>query len=160
MVPAQAFSLLLAAVGVQEATQAVDTPDLAKVLETTPADGVARCRSKDPADIIVCGRPGERYRIDPNVLEAIRSAEAPPVQPPVTADSVNSDCVGPQHCGGGTIPLVGMALTAVRAAAMAAEGDDWREAFRTRLDEYRAYQDARSRQHKGGRVSLGVSAGN
>ena len=35
------------------------------------------------------------------------------------------------------IPLVGMALTALKAAVLASQGEDWREAFKTHPDEYR-----------------------
>jgi hypothetical protein len=49
-----------------------------------------------------------------------------------------------------------MALTGLRAAELAADGDDWREAFRTRPDEYRAYEAARAK--KGG-ISIGIVAG-
>jgi hypothetical protein len=50
-----------------------------------------------------------------------------------------------------------MALTAVKAAVLASQGDDWREAFRTRPDQYRAYEDAKARTS---RISIGVTVGN
>lgn len=114
-----------------------------------------RCTSDDPSTVVVCGKSQRRYRIDPVVLEATREAEAPPPKPKLDATRSES-CIGP-NCGGGMIPLVGMALTAVKAAVLASQGDDWREAFRTHPDEYRAYEDAKARTS---RISIGVTVGN
>jgi hypothetical protein len=113
------------------------------------------CRSDDPTTVVVCGRSQQRYRIDPVVLEATREAEAPPPKPRLDATTAEG-CTGP-NCGGGVIPLVGMALTAVKAAVLASEGEDWREAFRTHPDAYRQYVDAKTRTS---RISIGVTAGN
>jgi hypothetical protein len=108
--------------------------------------------------VIVCGRSRDPYRIDPSVLAASRAAEALPPKPPITGDVPEATCAGPTNCGGGSyVPLVGMALTALKAAELAADGDDWRDAFRTHSDEYQAYQNAKAR--KGG-VTIGVSVGN
>lgn len=114
-----------------------------------------RCKSDDPTVVVVCGRSQQRYRIDPVVLEATREAEAPPPKPTLDATTAEG-CVGP-NCGGGTIPLVAMALTAVKAAVLASQGDDWRDAFRTHPDAYRQYEDAKARTS---RISIGVTAGN
>jgi hypothetical protein len=114
-----------------------------------------RCNSDDPGTVVVCGRSQRRYRIDPLVLEATRTSEAPPPKPQLDATTAKA-CTGP-NCGGGVIPLVGMALTAVKAAVLASQGDDWREAFRTRPDQYRAYEDAKARTS---RISIGVVVGN
>ena len=105
--------------------------------------------------VVVCGRSQQRYRIDPVVLEATREAEAPPLKPRLDA-TAPPGCIGP-NCGGGTIPLVAMALTAVKAAVLASQGDDWREAFRTHPDAYRQYEDAKARTS---RISIGVTASN
>lgn len=119
------------------------------------ASSDSRCKSNDPTTVVVCGRSQQQYRIDPLVLEATREAEAPPLKPGLDATTAGG-CIGP-NCGGGMIPLVGMALTAVKAAVLASEGDDWREAFRTHPDEYRAYEDAKARTS---RISVGVTVGN
>lgn len=147
--------LLLALLAAPASAQAV--PDVAQALQDV-GKPQARCTSKDPKEILVCGRSGDRYRIDPVVLQATREAEASPPKPPVTGNVPDAGCVGP-NCGGGTIPLVGMALTAIKAAELAAEGEDWRDAFRTHPDAYQVYQDAQSRQSKGG-ISVGIKAGN
>src|SRR5438067_3349001 len=63
-------------------------------LATPPAP----CTSTDTKAVTVCGRRGERYRIDPVVLATTREAEAPPPKPPLGDGAPDSDCVGPQHC--------------------------------------------------------------
>jgi hypothetical protein len=116
------------------------------------------CKSADASEVIVCGRSRERYRIDPSVLAATRAANALPPKPPITGDVPDASCAGAMNCAGGSyVPLVGIALTALQAAELAADGDDWRDAFRTHPDQYRAYQNAKAK--KGG-VSIGVSVGN
>jgi hypothetical protein len=139
-----AFLLLLAGLAGSTGAVAQDAlppvgPTVASALrEAVPGQTPDRCRSDDPTAVVVCGRSPHRYRIDPDVLAAVRSAEAPPPKPPVTADSAQTACVGPKCGTGGVIPLVAMALTALRAAELAAHGDDWRDAFRTHEDAYRA----------------------
>lgn len=114
-----------------------------------------RCTNDDPATVVVCGRSQQRYRIDPVVLEATREASAAPPKPRLDA-TTEPGCIGP-NCGGGTIPLVAVALTALKAAVLASQGDDWREAFRTHPDAYSQYEDAKARTS---RISIGVTAGN
>lgn len=114
--------------------------------------------ASDPTAVVVCGRSQQKYRIDPNVLAVERAAEAPPPKPSLDA-SQQTACVGP-NCGGGTIPLVGMALTALKAAELAAAGDDWRDAFRTHPDQYRVYEEEKARQAKRPHVGIGVTAVN
>lgn len=114
-----------------------------------------RCRSEDPTTVVVCGRSQQRYRIDPVVLAATRNAEAPPPRPRLDATTAEG-CTGP-NCGGGVIPLVGMALTAAKAAVLASEGEDWRDAFRTHPDAYQVYEDAKARTS---RISIGLTVAN
>ena len=119
------------------------------------ADG---CASKDPSEVVVCGRTQQPYRIDPSVLAADRAANAVPPKLPITGDVQAADCSGQNNCAGGSyVPLVGMALTALKAAELAADGDDWREAFRTRPDEYQAFSQSRAKK---GHVSVGLTVGN
>ena len=126
---------------------------IAKALSDARADTTA-CKSNDPAEVVVCGRSQQRYRIDPQVLAANRAADALPPKPALDA-SRDSSCTGP-NCGGGTIPLVGMALAVLKAAELAVQGDDWREAFRTHPDRYELYQQSEAR--KKARVTIGVTA--
>ena len=117
------------------------------------------CKSDEPDAVVVCGRSQHRYRIDPDVLAAERATEAPPPKPPLTADDAQTACIGAQCGTGGVVPLIPMALKAIEAAELAADGDDWRDAFRTHPDQYSAYEQARQKSSAGG-VTFGVSAGN
>ncbi|MGE5562389.1 MAG: hypothetical protein ACM3ZV_03685 [Bacillota bacterium] len=155
---ALALSLLVAAssADAQQGTSPA-APSLGDALVKAKPGGA--CKPDDPAEVVVCGRSQQPYRIDPGVLAATRAAEAPPPKPPLDA-SADQACVGP-NCGGGTIPLVGMALKAIEAVELAARGDDWREAFRTRPDQYRAYEEAKAKaQQKKGGITVGITAGN
>ena len=138
-------------------------PDLAGALRAESRTGGAACRHANGAEIVVCGRQGSPYRIDPVVLETQRSRDALPPKPPVGADMVaDSGCTGGRGGGctnSGVVPLVGMALAAVKAAELAASGDDWRDAIRTHEDEYRLYQQAEERKAKERGVKIGISAG-
>ena len=137
--------------------QPAPEPSLVGALAAAQPAHAHTCASSDPSEVVVCGRSGLKYRIDPVVLAATRATEAPPPKPELDATHV-AGCVGP-NCGGGTIPLVGMALTALKAAELAAAGDDWRDAFRTHPDSYSVYQDAKSRQSSRPSVSFGIVAG-
>jgi hypothetical protein len=156
--------LLLAGTAASGAAGAQDSstappPSLGEALTKAKSGTAATCKNDDPAEVVVCGRSQQKYRIDPNVLAATRATEALPPKAPLDATGQRA-CVGP-NCGGATIPLVGMALKVIQAVELAAQGDDWREAFRTQADAYRAYQDAKAKEEeKKGRISVGVSAGN
>lgn len=149
--------------GVMLVALLVGTPAAAQQAPASEALGQALDAAKpapsckgDSTQVVVCGRSDHKYRIDPDVLAATRAAEAPPPKPALDA-SQQVACVGP-NCGGGNyVPLVGMALTALKAAELAADGDDWREAFRTHPDQYQAYQ--RAKDGKKGHVSIGIAAG-
>lgn len=147
---------------VSSASAAKDHPADADAIAKALANGTAAhqsCTSDDPGEVVVCGRAGHAYRIDPSVLAATRRAEALPPKPPLDAGGAATPCTGSQCGGGSFVPLIPMALKALKAAELAADGDDWREAFRTRPDQYQAYQRARDAK-KGGGVSVGVTVGN
>ena len=146
-----------AAAGAQQPPQAPPSAMAEALRSAASADATRACDRSNPAEVVVCGRSTPRYRIDPGVLAAERAVETPPAKAPLDA-STDQSCTGP-NCGGGTIPLVGMALTAIKAAELAAQGDDWREAFRMRPDAYGAYEDAKAKQSKKPHVTIGVSAG-
>ena len=109
------------------------------------------------ADIVVCAPGPSRYRIDRDVLEASRAREAPPPKPDLSADAAmpaSTGCVGPNACQGSVVPLVRVALVAAQAAALALSGEDWREALRTKEDEYRLYQERQERRASERRVKV------
>jgi hypothetical protein len=138
------------------ATAQSDPGAVAKALSNEAATKKAQCKSDDPKTVLVCGRSQQRFRIDPAVLAATRAAEAVPPKAALDANSAQT-CTG-SDCGGGNyVPLIGMALTALKAAELAADGDDWRDAFRTRPDQYQAY---RAEQSKKRGISVGVTVGN
>ena len=136
--------------------RSADSPAVASALGRAVANAEPACKSDDPATVVVCGKAQQRFRIDPAVLAATRAAETPPPKPPLDATS-GQPCTGSQCGGGSYVPLIGMALVGLKAAELAAEGEDWREAFRTRPDQYQAYKAEKAR--KGG-VSVGVGIGN
>lgn len=123
-------------------------------------NGSAACKSDNADEVVVCAKPGDRYRIDSSVLEAGRARDALPPKPAPDANRVASNgCVGPASCTGAVVPLVRMALVAARAAALAANGDDWRDAIRTHEDEYRLYQQAEKRRASERKVRIGIAVG-
>lgn len=116
--------------------------------EVAPNASKAACKSAEAEAIVVCGRQGSPYRIDPVVLGAQRAAEAPPGKKSdiAAASKGTMQCVGLNNCGAGTVPLVAAALAAAKAAALAAQGEDWREAFRTGPTGYQRYEQSKSQK--------------
>ena len=133
-----------------------DPAAVAKALSNEAAIPKAECKSDDPKIVVVCGRSQQRFRIDPAVLAATRAAEAVPPKPALDANSAEP-CTGSQCGGGNYVPLIGMALTALKAAELAADGGDWRDALRTRRDQYQAYRAQKSKKQG---LSVGVTVGN
>jgi len=118
----------------------------------------SKCAGSD-VEIVVCGQKGTTaYRIDPAVLSAARSRDAVPEdsRSPQQKADVHSCHDEPSKCqGSGVIPLLPAALKIAQAALLAVEGEDWREPFRTKADEYQLYRQGKAKQK---RVSIGVSA--
>ena len=56
--------------------------------------------------------------------------------------------------------MVSVALTALKAAELAAAGDDWRDAFKTRADQYQVYQEMKQKELDERKVHIGLVAGN
>lgn len=134
-----------------------DPQAMAKALGNVTAGHNLDCKSDDPETVVVCGRSQQqRFRIDATVLAATRRAEALPPKAPLDATGAQP-CTGSQCGGGDFVPLIPIALKALKAAELAIEGDDWREAFRTRPDQYQAYQ---AEQAKKGKISVSITAGN
>lgn len=157
------LSLMLATTAAAQAPDPGATPaNPSSSLTTMPAaPSAGRCTDKDPNAVVVCGRSSERYRIDRSVLEASRAHDAPPPKPQVMADTASdTGCIGGQGCTGGVVPLIGMALVALKAADLAAKGDDWRDALRTHEDEYRLYKQAEERKARERKVRIFPTIGN
>jgi hypothetical protein len=163
MMLAFAIALIAAADTAPAAEPSSLAPAIAGAVRAEVTAAVRACRGDAAsAEIVVCGPGPSRYRIDPDVLAASRVREAPPLRPELSADAAapaSAGCIGPMACQGDFVPLVGMALAAARAVALAANGDDWREALRTRPDEYRLYQERQDRRARERRVRLEVGLG-
>ena len=153
------LSASLSCSGMAAAEESPPSATVAQALRTAVAQRETdSCSPSTPGEVVVCGRSQQRYRIDRDVLAASRAAQTPPPKAPLDASRDNS-CIGP-NCGGGTIPLVGMALAALKAAKLAADGDDWRDAFRTHPDQYRRYEDSKAKRSKKPAIGIGASATN
>lgn len=123
---------------------AAAAPPLRIVLPVTAPGCEAR---PDDDEIIVCGRKGSPYRIDPAVLAGTRAREARDDRRPEQRTTVSTEkCspVGGMSCGENVLPVSAIALTVVTAAVKAAKGEDLRPMLRTRPSEYEAYQHAKS----------------
>ena len=121
--------------------------------------GAIGCPSGADGEVVVCGSPKPKYGPDAAVMDA---ADAP--SPPPSADrretvNVESCGVGTNLCDSGQIPVSAIALAGAKAVIQALKGEDWKEVFRTRPDEYQRYLDARNRRQARARVSVGVGAG-
>lgn len=145
-----------------------ELPAIAAAPPAVVSVAIEPCKSASGDEILVCGerdkRGEDRFRIDANVLAADRAKNALPPKPPAdaTADAstTGNSCVGPNACNEGVIPLVGMALAVAKAAALAAKGEDWRDAIRTHEDEYRLYKEAEERRRKDRGIKIGITVGN
>lgn len=128
------------------------------VIDLTPKP----CTSEQAdADVTVCARRPDDFRIDPGVLAGERALNAPPQDLRTGQQkAIVRDCHAEwTKCqGSGVVPLLPAALKALQAAALAAKGEDWREAFRTKPDEYQAYRAEQERRRPRVSVSVGASA--
>ncbi|WP_152569529.1 MULTISPECIES: hypothetical protein [Sphingomonas] len=150
--------LLMASLASPEPPAAAQPPPPLRI------DVLARpCKDDGDADVTVCARPRDDFRIDPNVLAGQRAREALPVdtRSPQERSQV-ADCtkeVG-QCQGGGVIPILPGVVRTVTAVVLAAKGEDWRQPFRDKPDEYQAYRAYQAEQaRRKSRVSVQVSAG-
>ena len=135
---------------------------------SAPADAkitlVPECTAAKADEILVCAPGRSPYRIDEDELAAIRQREAPPPKPEpdanvAAANAGANGCIGGEGkgCKGGVVPLVAMGLAAAKAAALAAQGDDWRKAIRTQDDEYSRYLAQKRRRDEARKPKFGIS---
>ena len=123
----------------------------------------AGCEQADGDEIVVCAERGEtdRYRIDPALMAVSRTLEKPADRRKPGYQTVGTEQCKPhgiELCPGqDTIPVTAIALKTIQVAALAAKGEDWREALRTRPDEYRLYRQAKAKQGSGKRVSVDLT---
>ena len=150
-----AFLLLLAGPAHIEApaiAQAVD--------EAMHATSGGACPSTVEGEILVCGEKRRTYRVDPVVLAIERAREKGPPKPPLDASTTvaGSDCIGPQKCGDAVLPLVKVALAALKAATLAAKGEDWKDGFRNGPTQYQRYLDEQQRAKARPKVKVTLGA--
>lgn len=108
------------------------------------------CWPAAPGEVVVCGERGTSpYRIDAAVLQAIREKEKAenPRRLSDRSATAESCVVGPNACpGAGAVDLVGPALLVAKSLINAATGEDWREPFRTRPDDYQLHEQAKAQR--------------
>ncbi|QIL03172.1 hypothetical protein G7078_10550 [Sphingomonas sinipercae] len=154
--------LLILAAAIAPASAAFDLAGKSALVAPTES---GKCQAGAPNEVVVCGKREPNYRLDPAALATARARDALPAAPDPTAALANaSPCsagIGPQGCTGkADIDFVAVGLLAAKAAAAAAQGEDWRETFRTRPDEYNEYRAAKDRENrKRPHVTLGFGAG-
>ena len=88
------------------------------------------------------GLSGERYRIDPSVMEASRSADAQAIKP-VNRGAWPEAPFDGEHRAGGTMTLLSLASGAVGVTPLVTSADAWRDVIRTDPDQYQTYDSAR-----------------
>lgn len=119
-------------------------PSLASPLAALRCEG----GKAEAVDVTICGKRRSTYRIEPRVLAADRIVENRPTAirnnlRDVTTPSCHDE---PKKCEGRKIlPLLPVALKTLEVATLAAQGQDWRAALRTRPDGWEAYQNAAKR---------------
>jgi hypothetical protein len=118
-----------------------------------------RCASSGE-EILVCSEPRKTYRVDPVVLAVERELQQGPAKKEVDVSKAHAggDCIGPRKCGDAVLPLVMVALATLKAAKLAAEGEDWKQAFRSGPTEYQRYLDKQARAKKRPKVDVTLGA--
>ncbi len=142
------FLAAVVALSVAAPVLAQESPPNDAVLDLSLA--TKGCRPTGAGEVVVCGKRGtSHYRIDPTVLQVIRekeNAENPP-HPSGPSASAERCPAGVNTCpGAGTIDLIGPLLLIARSLVNAAEGEDWREPFRTRPDHYQPHEQAKAQR--------------
>ena len=117
------------------------------------------CPGGVDGEVVVCGSKEKKYGPDADVMRAADPAPLPPT-PDSRERATAVQCgTGGNLCDSGQIPVTAVALAGAKAVLQAIKGEDWKEVFRTRPDEYQRYLDARQRRQASARVSVGVPAG-
>lgn len=108
------------------------------------------CPPGEAGEVVVCGQRGPSpYRIDPDVLQAMRAKEkaANPPRPPARVAEADPCKVGPTGCPGeGAVDFIRPALVILSTAIKAIQGEDWREPLRTGPDDYQTYSEEKAKR--------------
>ena len=117
------------------------------------------CPSGADGEVVVCGSKEPKYGPDADVTKAAEPAPLPPpAASPKRATTVQCG-TGGNLCDSGQIPVTAIALAGAKAVIQAIKGEDWKEVFRTRPDEYQRYLDAKNRRQARARVTVSGGAG-
>ena len=119
-----------------------------------PAQGNGRpkirmrdCTSEDAREVVVCAQQRRAFRLDPDVSRASRQAQDNSRSATSAVPAAQASCAAsPAGCGTGleSLDLINVALVVGTAAVRAANGDDWKKAFKTGgPDEYQIYLQAK-----------------
>ena len=148
-----AFLLLMA-----ESAQ-VEPGSIGQALDQAVRETSSNGCSSAEDEILVCSQPRKTYRVDPVVLAIERELEKGPPKRELDASTTvaGGNCIGPQKCGDAVLPLVQVALAALKAAQLAAKGEDWKDAFRNGPPRYQRYleEQARAKARTKVKVTLG-----
>ena len=118
-----------------------------------------RCPTGANGEIVVCGSKDKKYGPDADVMTAAEAAPLPPMPDSRERATARQCGTGGNLCDSGQIPVTAIALAGAKAVIQAVKGEEWKEVFRTRPDEYQRYLAARNRRQARARVSVGVRAG-
>ena len=82
-------------------------------------------------------------------MRADEGARSPPAKSQDRSGNAEACVVGPLPCPGqGGVDIVRPVIVIATAMVKAAQGEDWREPFRTRPDSYEIYQSVKARRAK------------
>ena len=118
----------------------------------TPVDNRGKaaaepCQSPESRDIVVCAQRKQGLRLDPDVAEARRTADAASRSTTAPTPTAQASCSSlPQGCGTGLagLDLLNVAVVVATTAVKAAKGEDWKKVLRTGgPDEYQLYLQAK-----------------
>jgi hypothetical protein len=150
VLPAIILTLSAAAAPAATPTSSADAPSASAPAGRSTGASDLPCPSGDPQSIVVCAQRGQAYRLDSNVIDASRQAEANGRSASSAAPPAQAVCAAsPMGCGTGLegLDLANVAIVAGTTAVRAAKGEDWRRAFRTGgADEYQLYRQAKQRR--------------
>ena len=123
--------------------------------------GCALGRAEDNT-ILVCGRRGDPYRIDPVVLATEQARRDLNKRRPNRGDVPAEPCnlVGPAvRCPTDVITVSGIALTAIQAVVKAARGEDLRPMLRAEPTEYELFVQAKAQADAKAKAKADEAAG-
>lgn len=137
------------ALALVSASASAQSPGPRLHISTLPSEAEP-CPPGEDGEVVVCAQRGPSpYRIDPDVLQAMRAKEraANPPRPPAPIAEADPCKVGPSGCPGeGAVDFIRPALVMLSVAVKAIQGEDWREPLRTGPDDYQTYSEEKAKR--------------